>query len=621
MSFFNTTAKIIRSRLPDKLSLILSALGFLLIIISSGFDLPKWLSQVINVFFYAVIAVGLLSAIARQRGQQQERQPGPSSRADNQLEQDQPKPSAQINRRSWSELIYLGSTLCLTLLALMTFFSSGEFNDALPKEVSALSLTVVSLPLAVFLVFIHELFGTQFSLSKVLLRPDQFLILGFLGLIVIGALLLLMPNATVEPISILDALFTATSAVCVTGLMVVESGSNFTFLGQVILLVLIQLGGLGLVTFVTCFGYLFTSEVGYDTQLSLTKMSDNRSLEEIFSLLKSVVYVTLGAELLTAVLIFALIHDLSLSGAERVFFALFYAISTFCNAGFSTLDSELFSQALQSNYPLQLVIAASFIIGGIGFVVIHNTLGYLRHRFKWLSRSGRRQPNYKPWLIHLDGRIALVTTAALLLIGFIGILWFEFDGVLASHDTLAGKVMTGFLTAATPRSVGFDSVDMAQLTLPSTVLIIFLMWIGSSPNSTGGGIKTSTLAVAVLNIWSTIRGQSRIEVWHRQIAEASIRRAFATIWLSLISIGLGVMMISALQPQLSLREVVFECFAAYSTAGLSIGVTADLDEVSQGVVMVLMFVGRLSMLTVLTAFLSQSGRRNRRYPTEHLTIN
>jgi len=198
---------------------------------------------------------------------------------------------------------------------------------------------------------------------------------------------------------------------------------------------------------------------------------------------------------------------------------------------------------------------------------------------------------------------------------------FEYNNVLADHTSFLGKLVTGFFTAATPRTAGFNVIDMGELTFPTVMLTIFLMWIGASPNSTGGGIKTSTFAIALLNTLSLARGQTKIEVFKREIAEISVRRAFSIMWLSLLVIGTGVTLISYDQPELDLIKVVFECFSAYSTVGLSLNLTADLSDFSKIVVSVIMFVGRVSMLTIFIALLKNMRQRNYRYPTEEITIN
>lgn len=244
------------------------------------------------------------------------------------------------------------------------------------------------------------------------------------------------------------------------------------------------------------------------------------------------------------------------------------------------------------------------------------------YRYGYLKdRHNDQRYAYQPWLLSLNSRITLITSGALLLIGLIGVMMFEYHGVLAEHTSFFGKLITGLFTAATPRTAGFNIADMDALALPTIMLTIFLMWVGASPNSTGGGIKTSTFAIAILNTLSLARGQTKVEVFKREIADNSIRRAFSIMWLSLLVIGMGVTLICYDQPELELIKVIFECFSAYSTVGLSLNLTPELSTFSKTVVSVIMFVGRVGMLTLLIALLKNKHQRNYRYPTEEITIN
>jgi len=347
---------------------------------------------------------------------------------------------------------------------------------------------------------------------------------------------------------------------------------------------------------------------------------------DVIATLKTILYVTFAVEAIAAALIYLSIYNLpNMTLSERLFFAVFHAISAFCNAGFSTFSAGLYDEALRFNYPLQLTIATTFIFGGMGFIIVVNLLRYIRHRIGWLlyHNSYRNDPRYlyQPWLLNINSRITLITTTMLLLIGLIGVVIIEYNGVLAEHTSFFGKLIAGFFTAATPRTAGFNNVDMDALAFPTIMLTIFLMWIGASPNSTGGGIKTSTFAIALLNTLSLARGQTKVEVFQREIADISIRRAFSIMWLSLLVIGIGVTLISYNQPELAIFKVVFECFSAYSTVGLSLNLTAELSDFSKMVVIVIMFVGRVSMLTIFIAIFKNMHQRNYRYPTEEITIN
>ena len=579
-------------RLLNKFIVVISLIGVGVALIDSGFVLSVWLQQLFHLFYMSIILLSFVNTVKRYT---------------------RPKVRLTVNKVVVFDLLISIAILVLLVLHFTELFQSG---------LSAPADGFIAIKIAVLVTFIREISDNNFSLNRGFLNPGQIFILSFLSVILIGSLLLMMPNATNQPISFIDALFTATSAVCVTGLIVVDTATHFTTFGQVIIIGLIQIGGLGILTFVTYFSYFFKGGVSYETQLSISEMTYSSRMGDMVTTVKSILYVTFGIEALAAILIYISIHDLSgMSVLERVFFSVFHAISAFCNAGFSTFSAGLYDESLRFNYPLQLIISITFLFGGMGFLIVVNLLRYLRYSMqRAMCRDGQRYA-YQPWLLSINSRITLITSGALLLVGLIGVMMFEYHGVLAEHSSWYGKLIAGFFTAATPRTAGFNNIDLTDLAFPTIMLTIFLMWIGASPNSTGGGIKTSTFAIAVLNTFSLARGQTRIEVFKREIADNSIRRAFSIMWLSLLVIGFGVTLISYDQPELDLIKVIFECFSAYSTVGLSLNLTTELSTFSKIVVSVIMFVGRVSMLTIFIALLKNKDERNYRYPTEEITIN
>ena len=581
-----------RYRLLNNVTIVISIIGMAIALLDSGFNLPTWLQHVFHIIYLLIIFLGFVVTAGRYIYS---------------------KKPLSLNKVAIFDLL---TSIAIVILLV------AHFSDLLRFGMSVAVDGFVAIKIAVLVTFIREISDHDFNLNRAFLNPAQFFLLSFLSVVLIGALLLMMPNATTQPLTFVDALFTATSAVCVTGLIVVDTATYYTTFGQVIILGLIQIGGLGILTFVTYFSYFFKGGVSYETQLSMGEMTYSRRMGDVVTTLKSILYVTFGVEALAAALIYISIYDLpNMDISEQLFFSIFHAISAFCNAGFSTFSAGMYDDALRFNYPLQLIIATTFIFGGMGFVIVVNVLRYLRYRMQQLLYRHDQRYEYRPWLLNINSRITLITTAALLLIGLMGVLLFEYNNVLADHDSFFGKVVTALFTASTPRTAGFNSIDMGTLAFPTIMLTIFLMWIGASPNSTGGGIKTSTLAIALLNTLSLARGQTKVEVFKREIADISIRRAFAIMWLSLLIIGMGVTLISYNQPELDLIKVVFECFSAYSTVGLSLNLTAQLSDFSKIVIVVIMFVGRVGMLTFFIALLKNKRERHYRYPTEEITIN
>lgn len=470
---------------------------------------------------------------------------------------------------------------------------------------------------------IRELSPIDIHYKRRVLRPAQLFVVTFLVLIFIGALLLMLPNATHEGISFINALFTSTSAVCVTGLIVVDTSSYFTTFGQAIIMLLIQAGGLGILTFASFFSYFFKGGASYENQIAMGDLSGTgKNIGKVFKTLQRILGITLFIEAVGALIIYSNIDSAQFSSSkEEIFFTLFHSISAFCNAGFSTLTDNIMESGYATNYPFQLTLIGLFVLGGLGFPIVVNILKYLRYLisryFLWFYTHKKK---YKPWVLSLGSKLSLITVSFLIVFGTVFIYSSEFHNILASHDGV-GKWVTALFTATSPRTAGFNTIDYSQLHLPSILVIILLMWIGASPASTGGGIKTSTFAIATLNFLQLARGKNKVEIWRREIADITIRRAFATMALSIVVIGSGIYLITYFNPDLQLISIIFECFSAFSTVGLSLGITADLNNIGKVVLIAIMFIGRITTLTLLIALLKRAKSLNYRYPAEEILIN
>lgn len=455
------------------------------------------------------------------------------------------------------------------------------------------------------------------------LNPARLFVLSFLGLILIGTILLLLPVSTTGSISLIDALFTTTSAVCVTGLVALDTSKDFTLFGQTVIMVMIQAGGLGILTFASYFSYFFKGGSSYEDQLTMGNISNIEKIDEIFKTLKRILIITVGIEAVGAFFIFTSLSSPLMPGlSDRIYFSVFHSISAFCNAGFSTLPHGIMENGYVDNYRFQLSLIFLFVLGGLGFPIVINLLKYLKHliRRTFLQIFNHKKDVYKPWVMKLGSKINLITTFSLIVIGTILIFINEYNNILVSHQGI-GKFVTALFTATTPRTAGFNSIDFNQLHLSSLIIIIILMWIGASPASTGGGIKTSTFAIAVLNFISLAKGRKNIEVYSREVSETSIRRAFAVMTLSVVVLGIGSLLISYFDEGLRLLDIIFESVSAYSTVGLSLGITSGLSSASKLVLIILMFIGRVTTLTLLIAFFKQVRMSNYTYPSEEILIN
>lgn len=453
------------------------------------------------------------------------------------------------------------------------------------------------------------------------LNPAFLFVSSFAIIIVIGTLLLMLPKATVNGISAIDALFTATSATCVTGLTVVDTATNFTLMGKIILLLLIQIGGLGIMTFTALLGYLAAGSVSVQNQVALKDMFYSKYISNVIQLLMRIVAVTLFFEFIAVVLInWSIGEEVAAGRLDRLFFSVFHAVSAFCNAGFSTMQNGLYDESLRFNYNLHLILAALVVLGGMGFPIVFNLFSLIRIRATNFYRKILKIPGRESdaRIIHVSSRLAIATSAILLTFGFITYFIFEQNATLAQHPTLWGKIVTSVFGAVTPRTAGFNTVDLASITLPTVMVYLLLMWIGASPGSTGGGIKTTTAAVAVLNVASVVRRKDRTEIFRTQISESSINRAFATIVVSLLVMGIGVLLIGLNDADKGMLRIAFEVFSAFGTVGLTLGITPDLTAFSKCVLILMMFIGRVGVLTMLMALVHQVKTLHYRYPSEEI---
>jgi trk system potassium uptake protein TrkH len=408
----------------------------------------------------------------------------------------------------------------------------------------------------------------------------------------------------------------------VTGLVVLDTSSDFTFLGQVIIIILIQIGGLGFMTFTSFFGFFFKGSFSLKSQLFLKDYVNEENIGAINATLIKIVLFTFLVEAVGALLIFSFLDgDLFDTTADHLFISIFHSISAFCNAGFSTLNFGLYESGFRTAYDVHLVIAFVIIIGGIGFPVVTGYYGYLKHVLMGTQRMVIRHQAYRhvPCVANINIRLSVYTTIALLIFGFITFYLFENEHSLKGLSWY-GKLVTSFFGSVTPRTAGFNTVDMNAMAMPTVLVYLLLMWVGASPGSTGGGIKTTTFSVALLNILSLARGKRRVEVFNRRIKSETLQKAFAVIVLSLITIGCGIFLVLWFNPEMQLRDVSFEIFSAFATVGLSLGITADLTVESKLVVAFVMFLGRVGTVTFLVALFRKTRAFNYKLPEESVDI-
>jgi len=524
---------------------------------------------------------------------------------------------------------YAGQTFLLALMVL-ALISEIFFHKTLSSIYITASTTAnVFVYHCIFIfLFLEEISSRLFSIKKSAVNGPFLLLISFAFIVLMGSLLLMLPSATYKPISYVDALFTSTSAVCVTGLVVLDTAKDFTLFGQWVILFLIQIGGLGILTFTNLFGLIFSGSTTFQNQMLIQNMLNVESLADAMKALVRIVVITLIIEIIGGLLIFLLVDSsIFTSVSQQMFFSIFHSISAFCNAGFSTLGNDsLYHVSVRYAYGIHIVIAVLVIFGGIGFGILLNILQYIKEKATQVySKFIRHRPHrFKPQIITLNTRIVVITTLILLIGGSTLYFIFEYHNVLRDHPTFYGKVVQSFFGSVTPRTAGFNTVDIAKLTIPTLMIYLLLMWIGGSPGSTSGGIKTSVFAVATMNIFNQVLGKERVESGKREISSNSIQRTFAIISLSLIAVGMTITLIVLKDgAKFDLLKIAFEAFSALGTVGLSMGITPYLSDFSKIVLVITMFVGRVGFITIMIGLvrLFRSEREKRyRYPKEELFI-
>jgi len=442
-------------------------------------------------------------------------------------------------------------------------------------------------------------------------QPAQVLAASFLAAILVGTVLLSLPFSTTEgSIPLVDALFTATSAVCVTGLIVKDTPVDFTPAGQVILLILIQLGGLGIMTFSTLVILAAGGRISIRDRLLVQSGYHPGIPRDFPALVRGLFVFTLVIEAMGAALLFVW-FSADYGAARAAGLAVFHSVSAFCNAGFSLFSDSL--TAYCGHAGLNLTVIGLIVLGGIGFPVGFPVLAEAREIAAARLRGRRARAS-----LHM--KLVLVTTGVLIAAPFV-LLYFQEAGRALASRTGQERVLGALFQSVTARTAGFNtSPDTAALGTVSFLLLLMLMFVGASPASTGGGIKTSTAAVLALFLRARVRARDSVPAFGRNIPAGQVLSAFTLFALALTFVFLSTGALLAGQPGLGLREAVFEVFSAFGTVGLSMGATAGLTTAGKAVIILTMFVGRVGPLTLLYAISRRRARGRFEYAEESVLI-
>jgi trk system potassium uptake protein TrkH len=437
----------------------------------------------------------------------------------------------------------------------------------------------------------------------------------FAAVILVGTILLSLPFAAAgDPLSLLDALFTATSAVCVTGLTVVETGSRLSPAGQAIVLALIQVGGLGLMTFAVFVGVVIGRSVAFTDRMVIQASLQHTPKVGVRRLVRYVLAYTLAVESAGAALLWLRFRG-RFPASEAVWQSVFHSLSAFCNAGFSLLADNLVSY--RGDALVNFVITGLVVVGGLGFLVNMELWDQIRLRLR-----GSRAP-----LLTLHTRLALAVTAALLVGGAVAFLALEWDNVL--HGLPVGeRVLVAWFQSVTPRTAGFNTIDYGAVSSDTLFFTVFLMFVGASPGSTGGGIKTTTFGLLLALVVARWRGHGRASVFHRTIPHAVMDRALTLVLLAWALVSLSVALLVATETrgvpsgaaEPRFLAFMFEAVSAFGTVGLSTGITASLSAAGKLVLIALMYAGRVGPLTLVLAIGPRKDRGRFRYAEENVMV-
>lgn len=435
--------------------------------------------------------------------------------------------------------------------------------------------------------------------------PPQFLVLGFALIILAGAVLLSLPVASANgtALSFVDALFTATSATCVTGLVVVDTGTYFSIFGQIVIAVLVQIGGLGFMTVATLFAFVLKKKISLRERLILQQAMNQISMEGIVRLIRKVVLYSLVIESVAALILF-IRFSMDMPVLKALYFGIFHAISLFNNAGFDLFGNFQSLRGYVDDFTVNVVAMVLIVLGGLGFVVMVELLEY--------KRSKRR--------LSLHSKVVLSATGALIFVGALVIFIFEFTNArtLGSLD-LSGKIFASFFQSLTPRSVGASTIDLAEMRQASQFFMIILMFIGASPGSTGGGIKTTTFTVLVGAVLAMIRGKEDIVIFRYRLAKDQIMKAVTFTLLALFLVIFVSMVLSTTEDHQFLM-ILYETTSAFGTVGATTGLTLDLTVFGKIMIMLTMFAGRIAPLTFAYALGNKKDKELYRHPEGKIII-
>ncbi len=460
------------------------------------------------------------------------------------------------------------------------------------------------------------------------MHPAQILVFGFLVVILIGTFLLMLPisSASGEFTKLEDALFTATSAVCVTGLSVYTTATYWSLFGKIIIICCIQIGGLGFMSLVSMIFVLLGKKISLKNRMIMQEALNMNTTAGVVRFTRMVVRGTLVVELVGA--LFLCIQFIPEFGVVKgIWYSIFHSVSAFCNAGFDLIGDSGFMPYV-GNTTINMVVIILVILSGLGFSVWVDIVKGILYKFKVGSRD-EKGPKYtwkNVWnRFSLHTKLVIVITFILIIIGFLGIFIFEYTNPSTLGKlTLKEKIYAAMFQSVSPRTAGFATIPLGEMTNTSKVLSMILMFIGGSPAGTAGGIKTVTVGVLALCVYSTVKGYDSIVAFKRRIPFDVVSRALTIIMIGFFAVVVGVGMLSFTE-DFTFMEILFEVISAFATVGTTLGITPMLSTVGKVIIIILMFIGRLGPITITVALMvkkgDNDGQKNKiQYPEEKVMV-
>lgn len=453
-----------------------------------------------------------------------------------------------------------------------------------------------------------SLAGNRSIFQSLNLKPAQVVLATFSGIILFGSFLLILPISAApgKQISFVDALFTATSATCVTGLSTLSLTDNFSIFGQIVTLALIQVGGLGIMTLYSSLTILLGKSMAMRQKIVMQDLLEVSSLSDLLEMIIEIVKYTLVIEIWGGIILTVAFYFEGQEFGMAIYNGFFHSISAFCNAGFSLFNNSL--EGFATNPMINTTISVLIILGGFGFIVLKEIKHAIVEKWSFVDLS-----------IHT--KVVIITNLALVVMGALVIFFSEFLHSLDSYPDLFDKIQVSLFQSVTTRTAGFNTISLNNL-YPHTLYIVTLfMFIGASPGSTGGGIKTTTFAILIQSVSATLKGRKNVEFFNRTVPNQVVVRAISIIIISLILVSMFIFLMMRIEPDKSFMMIFFEVISAFATVGLSLGITPHLTVLGKFAIIILMFIGRVGPLTLVLAIGESSKEQGQvDYPTGRLMI-